>query len=63
VRGWLMKGHVMSVSGLAELDKRKVVRAWSVACGHEIGRLDEMWLREKGDVGHGRTTRAYWEEA
>jgi len=51
VGSWLVKRHVMSESGLANRDRSKVLRARSVACGHEAGCWDEAWLGRGGEYG------------
>ena len=58
-----MKGHVMNESGLAKRDRRRVLQARGVICGHEIGCFGEAWLRKRGDVGDGRRTKTNREEA
>jgi len=58
-----MKGHVMSEIGWPKRDRRDVLRARGVTCGHEIDCFGEAWLRKRGDVEDARRTDIDWEEA
>ena len=49
LQGWLMKGYVVSESGLADRDSRKVLRAAGVADAAGCG--DVVWLGRRSEHG------------
>lgn len=51
--GGMVKGLVMSVSGLPDRDRRKIVWALGVTYGDGIACFGEVWLRKWGESGRG----------